>query len=87
VIDAVDITEISPEIQGVADTGWIDWPADTEILLAALRSAAPRCKLDENEITTIGASLRAGWISPEYAIAWLQDIGLIDQVIVDEVRS
>jgi hypothetical protein len=65
----------------VTDTGWVDWPPETEALLHALRSAVLRCKLDENELLTIGTSLRAGWITPEHAIRWLQDIGLVDQVV------
>lgn len=54
---------------------------DTELLLSALRSAALRCKLDLNEIESVGIALKAGWITPEYAIAWIADVGLIDQVI------
>ena len=51
-------------------------------LLTALRTAALRCDLDKNEIVTIGTALRNDWITPEYAIGWLMDIGLIGQVEV-----
>ncbi len=61
--------------------------AISELFLAALRSAALRAKLDANEIETIDTALKSGLITPEYAMAWLHDIGLVDQVIVDEVRS
>ena len=61
--------------------------AISELFLAALRSAALRAKLDANEIETINTALKSGLITPEYALAWLHDIGLVDQVIVDEVRS
>jgi hypothetical protein len=68
-----------------SDTGWTDWPPETDLLLTAIRSAVLRCRLDENELITIGTSLRAGWITPEYAIEWLHNIGLVDAVISDEV--
>jgi hypothetical protein len=61
--------------------------AISELFLAALRSAALRAKLDANEIETIDTALKSGLITPEYAMVWLHDIGLVDQVIVDEVRS
>jgi hypothetical protein len=54
---------------------------DRELLLAALRSAALRARLDENELNTIGVALRHGMISPEYAVEWLQDIGITSQVL------
>jgi hypothetical protein len=61
--------------------------AISELFLAALRSAALRAKLDANEIEAIDTALKSGLITPEYAMVWLHDIGLVDQVIVDEVRS
>jgi hypothetical protein len=61
--------------------------AISELLLSALRSAALRAKIDANAIETIGIALRNGMITPEYAVVWLHDIGLVDQVIVDQVRS
>jgi hypothetical protein len=68
-------TPSSAEMQGISET-----------LLSALRSAALRAELDANEVKTIAIALRAGWITPEYVVQWLADIGLVDQVIVDEVR-
>ena len=59
-----------------------------DVLLSALRSAAIRAKLDANELQTIGIALRSHMISPEEAVAWLMDIGLVTQVIPDrEVRQ
>jgi hypothetical protein len=56
-------------------------PPEAELILAALRSAVLRCKLDQNELVTIGIALRDGWITPACAIGWLNEIGLVDQVI------
>ena len=59
--------------------------AISELLLAALNAATLRAQLDANEIKTIDIALSAGMITPEYAMTWLQDIGLVGQVIVDQV--
>jgi hypothetical protein len=56
-------------------------------LLSALRAATCRCDLDRNELVTIGHALHNDWITAEGAVAWLADIGLVDQVVADEVRS
>ena len=55
-------------------------------LLTALRAATARCDLDKNELISIRTALKNDWISPEYALGWLMDIGLIDQVVADEVQ-
>ena len=65
-----------PETQAVSD-----------LLLLRIRSATLRAKLDASELMTVGIALRAGWITPGHAVKWLHDRGLVDQVIVDEVRS
>ena len=59
--------------------------AVSALLLLAIRSAVLRAQLDASEIKTVGIALSTGMISPECAIAWLADIGLVDQVIPDEV--
>jgi hypothetical protein len=69
------VSNNNPETEAQANSG---------LLLAALRSAVLRCKLDENELITIGTALKAGLITDDCAIAWLADIGLVDQVIADE---
>ena len=56
-----------------------------DFLLVALRAAALRASLDRNEIESIGAALKNDWITPEYAIEWLMDVGLISQV--EEAQS
>jgi hypothetical protein len=60
--------------------------AISELLLAALNAAALRAQLDAGEIKTIGIALSTGMITPEYAVEWLHDIGLVDHVI-PEARS
>ena len=60
--------------------------AISELLLAALNAATLRAQLDAGEIKTIGVALSTGMITPEHAVEWLQDIGLVDQV-VPEARS
>lgn len=54
-----------------------------EMLLSAIRCAILRAKLDANEFTTIGIALRDGSITPDQAIEWLGESGLISQVIPD----
>jgi hypothetical protein len=60
--------------------------AETELLLSALRSAVIRAKLDANQFETIGIALRNRFVSPEGALAWLEDAGLIGQVIPEGHR-
>ena len=71
VIDTLD----APRAQG------LETQAISELLLSAIRSAVHRCRLDENEITTVGVALRNGMITPECAVEWLHEIGLVDHVI------
>jgi hypothetical protein len=70
------ITAIATERKTIA-------PAEdgkTELLLASLRGAILRARLDINEFTTIGSALRSGMITPDEAIEWLRESGLIGQV-------
>jgi len=48
-----------------------------EFLLAALRVASARCKLMDNEITSIGCALRGDMIGPETAVKWITDANLL----------
>jgi hypothetical protein len=55
-------------------------------LLAALRSACMRVKLIDNELAMIGTALKGGFISPETALEWAEDVapgcvGFIPEVI------
>jgi hypothetical protein len=70
-------TEITPPDQAVLK----------DFLLIAIRSATLRAKLDVNELQSIGTALNHDWITTDHAVQWLADIGLVDQVLVDEVRS
>jgi hypothetical protein len=54
-----------------------------EFLLSAIRSAVIRAKLDANELSTIGVALSGDMIGPDDAISWLEDIGLVGQVLND----
>jgi hypothetical protein len=51
-----------------------------EFVLAVLRAASLRAKLMDAELQTIGTSLRAGMVSPEMAIQWIHDEGLMGLV-------
>jgi len=53
----------------------------SDLLLSALRLGILRAQLDAIEIKTVAIALRDGWITTEYAVEWLHDIGLVDQVI------
>jgi hypothetical protein len=46
----------------------------TEFTLAALRCACLRVKLIDNELAAIGIALKGGFISPDTALAWAEDI-------------
>ena len=46
----------------------------TEFVLAALRRTSLRVKLIDNEITTIGAALKGGLISPDVALEWAEEV-------------
>jgi hypothetical protein len=54
--------------------------AVSELLLLAIRSAVLRAQ-------TIGTALSTGMIKPASAVQWLADIGLVDQVIAEQVQS
>ena len=60
---------------------------ETEFLLASLRGAILRAQLDANEFKSIGLALRSGWITPNGAMEWLRESGLIDQVILDNAND
>jgi hypothetical protein len=60
-----------------ADRGMLP---DTEFLLSALRVATLRARLAANELDSIGVALKRGLVSHDDAVAWLNDIDLLDQV-------
>jgi hypothetical protein len=51
--------------------------AHREFLLSALRSASLRCKLADNELTTIGVALKNDLIGPDTAVQWIRDHDLM----------
>jgi hypothetical protein len=48
-----------------------------EFMLAALRVASARCKLMDNEITSIGTALKHDLISPDMAVKWAHDMNVM----------
>lgn len=45
-----------------------------DFVLAALRSTCLRVKLIDNELSMIGTALKGGFISPETALEWAEDV-------------
>jgi hypothetical protein len=56
-------------------------------LLSLIRAATLRSELDTTELKSVGIALKAGWIAPDHACAWLADAGLLNQVIGEEPRG
>ena len=54
-----------------------DPPTRRDYALAQLRTAFLRAQAVQAEISSIGIALRANEISPEVALAWLQDAALV----------
>ncbi len=48
--------------------------------LAALRVAAARVRLLVIDVDMIGLGLRGGWVSPEGALLWCRDLGVLELV-------
>jgi hypothetical protein len=51
--------------------------ADTQALLAVIRSASASARLCANDLDAIGTMLKAGWITADDAAAELVDLGLL----------
>jgi hypothetical protein len=49
-------------------------------LISAIRAASARARLATNVLETIGVSLREKLVSPDEAVAWLRDEGLLGEV-------
>lgn len=51
-----------------------------DLVLAALRCTSLRVKLIDNELTAIGTALKGGWITPETAVEWSEEVapGCVD---------
>jgi hypothetical protein len=57
-----------------------------EFVLAALRCTIMRVKLVDNELAAIGVALKGGWITPDAALEWAEEVapgcvGLIPEAI------
>ena len=55
-----------------------------EYALVALRCAALRVQLTANEINLITIAVRDGIVSPEAALVWARDAGVINLVGLDD---
>lgn len=55
--------------------------SDVDFLTACLRGAALRAKLAAVDFDTVGIALRNNLVSHDGALAWLDDIGLINHVL------
>jgi hypothetical protein len=75
-------------IASAATAGKPDEESHIKFLLALLRVARLRAKLAACEFDCVGIALRGGFVSYDDAIAWLDDVGLLDHIGFDsEVRS
>ena len=52
----------------------LDANSRRDFVLAALRSTCMRVKLIDNELAMIGTALKGGFISPETALEWAEDV-------------
>jgi len=52
----------------------------TDYVLAELRCASLRARLQQADITSIGLALQAGWITPEQAVEALADCDCLQLV-------
>ena len=49
-------------------------PGQVEFVLAALRCTILRVKLIESELAAAGTALKGGWITPEAALEWAEEV-------------
>ena len=52
----------------------LDPDSRRDFVLAALRSTSMRVTLIDNELAMIGTALKGGFISPETALEWADDV-------------
>ena len=55
-------------------------PLSRNYALAALRVAAARVRLLLAHVDMIGLGLRDGWVSPDGALLWCRDLGVLELV-------
>ena len=61
----------------------------SDFTLAAIRSAVLRVRLIANELESAGVALKGGFISPEMALEWAEDVapgcvGFIPDIVTAE---
>lgn len=59
----------------------------SDYALSALRAGALRARLIATEADTIGIALLHGFVSPEGALLWARDAGIIDLVGQDDFED
>jgi hypothetical protein len=64
-----------------------DYNTENEFLIASIRTAVLRAKLNANELMTVGIALKNKIITAQDAVAWLADLGLIECVIPDKATE
>jgi hypothetical protein len=52
----------------------IDTSSRSDFVLAVLRSTCLRVKLIDSELAAIGTALKGGWITPETALEWAEEV-------------
>ena len=63
-----------------ATAGKSDEESHVEFLLAELRVARTRAKLAACELDCVGVALRSRLVGYDDALAWLDDVGLLDHI-------
>jgi hypothetical protein len=58
-----------------------------EYALAALRAASAKARMMVADADLIGIGLRDGWVSPEGALLWAHDAGVLDLVGQAEIEA
>jgi hypothetical protein len=64
-----------------------DCNTENEFLIASIRTAVLRAKLDANELMTVGIALKNKLVTADDAIAWLAELGLVECVIPDKATE
>jgi hypothetical protein len=62
-------------------------PIKREYALAALRSAGLYARLLVNQADQIGLAVKDGLVSPEEALLWARDVGVLEFVAQNETEN
>lgn len=89
-IECAEDSQSRPALQGTPN-GRLNHAANPgkhaltrEYALAALRSAALRAHLLANDLDVLTLAIRDGLVSPEAALMWARDLGVLDLVGSDD---